>query len=195
MPGPIKTANDQITGVVVQKLVGRSWVNMCVKGWAVMSRWGTSVPAKTPLLYVLDPKTDGEELSSDDADDLAQAIARTNVQQTAEGLGLLDSSIPMLRDMTRSARVVGDVQKRRFTGLLMTPMGPLNVDVEEARQLAARLPDASSIRFIGLPVELLDVFHDGRRIPNFSPGRLGQSASQGGDGLLSAPVMDIDDAS
>jgi hypothetical protein len=109
------------------------------------------------------------------------------VQQTAEGLGLLDSSIPMLKDMTRLVRVVGDGQKRRFTGVFMTPMGPLNVNVDEARQLATRLPDASSIRFIGMPVGLLADFYDGRRIPDFVPGRLGQSALQGRDGLLSAP--------
>jgi len=93
-PGPIRTAEGQITGVLVQKRqpTGRRvrWLDKSVKGWAIMSRWGLAAPARLPFLYALDPKTDGENLTSEEIDDLVQAVARTHVEQTALGLGLLN---------------------------------------------------------------------------------------------------------
>lgn len=64
VPGPIKTAERQIGGVMVEQLqpglgIG-TWLPRSVKGWAVMSRWGIENPARDAFQYVLDPPTHGE---------------------------------------------------------------------------------------------------------------------------------------
>jgi hypothetical protein len=93
-PGPVKTAEGQISGVVVEKsqLVAGAerWIPRSVKGWAVMSRWSVEDPTRDAFQYVLDPNTDGEPLSGDDRAEIEQDVARVHVGQTLDGMGYHD---------------------------------------------------------------------------------------------------------
>jgi hypothetical protein len=84
-PGPIKTADGQIGGVVVEKsqrINGiRRWIPRSVKGWAVMSRWGVESPPRGAFQFVLDPETTCEPLSEGDRDEIVQDVARVHVGQ------------------------------------------------------------------------------------------------------------------
>jgi len=131
MPGPIKTADGQIRGVRVQKLSGAGlrmrWQSKRVKGWAIMSRWGLANPSRAAFLYALDPETEGEKLAPEENDDLIQAVARTHIEQTALGLGLLkDTEEGFEPALRRRVRLEGDAEKRFFAGIVVTPFGPIS---------------------------------------------------------------------
>lgn len=83
LPGPIKTADGQLKGVVIERLrkvAGKErWAAVRTKGWAVMSRWGVEIPPRDAFLYVLDPDTHGEPPSPHERDDMVQDIARAHV--------------------------------------------------------------------------------------------------------------------
>jgi hypothetical protein len=93
-PGPIKTADKQISSVRIQRRIRRAgdmkWVDRSFKGWAVMSRWGIEDPPREPYLFVFDPETLGEPLREDEISGLVQEVAREHVRQTLEGLGYGD---------------------------------------------------------------------------------------------------------
>ena len=198
MPGPIKTADGQIRGVRVEKRsfagMRKRWSPKRVKGWAVMSRWGTADPPREPFLYALDPETEGDKLSSDELDDLIQAVARTHVKQTAFGLGLLktveDDMKPIAR---RRVRVADDQEKRTFAGAIITPFGPLDLDFDRARELAALLPNPDMVRFIGLEDGLFDNFLAQESLVPGQRQQIGDHAIVGSDGLVVASIRQIID--
>lgn len=198
MPGPIKTANGQITGVRVQKRVRhrsrRTWQSKRVKGWAVMSRWGLASPPRDPFLYALDPTADGEPPTLEEIEDLVQAVARTHVAQTALGLGLLTvfdgEMVPAPR---RRVRVADDQEKRTFAGAVMTPFGPLDLDPDDAKGLTALLPDPNLVRFIGLEEGLFTSFLEGRSLVPRERQRIGEFSLVGRDGLVVSPISQIID--
>jgi hypothetical protein len=193
-PGPIRTAEGQITGVRVQKRTrtvrGLRWHSRSVKGWAVMSRWGLAAPPRAPFLYALDPKTDGDELTDDERDDLIQAVARTHVEQTALGLGLLkQADDETLSSAPRSrVRVADDPEKRLFTGAVISPFGFLDLDLAQAKSLSALLPDPKMLRFVGIEQGLFESFLQGQPLQPRQRQRIGDRAVLGSDGLVVAPV-------
>lgn len=197
-PGPIKTAEGQITGVRVQKLQPPGklprWKSKTVKGWAVMSRWGLASPPRAPFLYALDPDTPGEKPTPEDVDDLVQAVARTHVAQTALGLGLLKPFDEKLAAAPRrGVRLAGDDAKRLFSGAVITPFGPLGIDLDQARALADLLPDPDLVRFVGMEETLLSDYLDHLPLAPRLGQRLGERSILGRDGLVVAPVKQIID--
>lgn len=196
-PGPIKTAEGQITGVRVQKKVHHpqrtTWQSRRIKGWAVMSRWGLANPARDPFLYALDPETDGEKPTPEEIDELVQAVARTHVQQVASGLGLLDTDKAPTA-VPRRARVVGDTEKQRlFIGSVITPFGLLDLDFDRARELAALLPNPHLVRFLGLEEVLFNNYLQGQTLLARHKQRIGDLSLLGSDGLVVAPIDRITD--
>lgn len=198
MPGPIKTADGQIRGVRVEKLIRAGsrtiWRPRRMKGWAVMSRWGVANPPRDPFLYALDPETEGKEPSPEEIEDLVQAVARTSIEQTALGLGLLkaldDKVTPIAR---RRVRVSADEEKRLFAGAVITPFGPLNLDLAQAGELSSLLPDPDLVRFIGLEESLLTDYLQGAPLLPRQGQRIGDDTLLGSDGLLVAPIKRIID--
>lgn len=198
-PGPIRTAEGQIRGVRVQKrtrtIRGLQWHNRSVKGWAVMSRWGVANPSRAPFLYALDPKTEGKELTEEEREDLVQAVARTYVEQTSLGLGLLKRvDETLLSAPRRTVRVNGDQKKRLFAGAVITPFGLLDLDVGQAKALSSVLPDPDMVRFIGIEQGLFDDYRQGRQLTPRTRERIGDRAITGVDGLVVAPLGDVSDA-
>lgn len=198
-PGPIKTADGQIRGVHVQKRTrtarGLRWFNRSVKGWAVMSRWGLVDPPRAPFLYALDPKTEGDELTEEERDDLIQAVARTHIEQTAIGLGLLkwfdeDALVPTPRHLVR---VADDTEKRPFAGAVITPFGRLDMDLEQARELSLLLPNPDLVRFVGLEQALFQDYLQGQPLATTQRQRIGDQSEIGKDGLIVGPVSEIID--
>ena len=198
VPGPIKTADGQITGVRVQKRVrnrlGMTWRSKHVKGWAVMSRWGLADPPRAPFLYALDPETEGEELTPEELEQLTQAVARTHITQTGLGLGLLKISDNDMVPTPRSrVRVADDQENQFFAGAVITPFGPLDLDIDRAKALSAFLPDPNLVRFVGLEEELFSRFLAGQTLAPRARQRIGNSSLVGRDGLVVAPINQIID--
>lgn len=198
MPGPIKTADGQIRGVLVEKLMRAGprpiWRPKRVKGWAVMSRWGIATPPRDPFLYVLDPKTDGGQLTPEEVDALVEAVARTHIEQTALGLRLLkriDGEVaPTAR---RLVRVVDDQEKRTFAGAVITPFGLLDLNLDRARELADLLPDPDLVRFVGLEESLFANYLAQQPLLPRQKQRIGDLSVVGSDGLVVAPIKQIID--
>lgn len=198
-PGPIKTADGQIKGVRVQRLTptqrGPRWHNRSVKGWAVMSRWGLVDPPRAPFLYALDPETEGAPLTEAERDDLVQAVARAHIEQTAYGLGLLkrvdgDMLGPAPR---RHIRVTGDREKRQFAGAMITPFGPLDMEIAQARALSELLPDPDLVRFVGLDQGVFENYLQNQPLVPRQRERISDLAVVGKDGLVVAPIAEIVD--
>ena len=198
MPGPIKTADGQIRGVRVEKLVRAGprpiWRPKRVKGWAVMSRWGLADPPRDPFLYALDPETDGDKLTPEEIVALVQAVARTHVEQTALGLGLLkafdEAVTPTAR---RRVRVADDQAKRSFAGVVITPFGPLDMDFDRAKELADMLPDPDLVRFVGLEEGLFANYLERQPLVPRQQQQIGDRSIVGTDGLVVAPIKQIID--
>lgn len=82
LPGPLKTAADQIARAKVETLrlfpgtQRMYWAPRQVKGWGVMSRWATEQSNRRPLLYVMDPETEGSPIADEEIAELNQDIAR-----------------------------------------------------------------------------------------------------------------------
>jgi hypothetical protein len=197
-PGPIKTAEDQIMGVRVQKRAGAAlgkelWRSKSVKGWAVMSRWGIAAPPRDPFLYVLDPETEGEQPTPEEIEDLVQAVARTHVKQTAIGLGLLtpDDEHGETASPRRRVRVRDDDQTRHFSGAVVTPFGPFDLDLEQAIELSTLLPNPGLVRFVGLEESVFSSYLRGQRLTPRQRARIGDLSLMGNDGLLVAPISRI----
>jgi hypothetical protein len=200
IPGPIKTADGQIRGVRVQRRVRHGtrtrWQSKRVKGWAVMSRWGLTNPPRDPFLYALDPETEGEAPTPEELDDLVQAVARTHVEQTALGLGLLKSTGDEIAVAPRRlVRVAEDDQERLFAGAIVTPFGPLDLDFDRAKQLSELLPDPDLMQFVGLDEDLLDAYLQGEALAPRERQRIGNRSLLGRDGLVVAPVQQMIDVS
>jgi hypothetical protein len=196
-PGPIKTAEGQIKGVRVQKSIvtarGPRWSSKTVKGWAVMSRWGVATPPRAPFLYALDPETEGDHLTPTEVEELVQAVARTHVAQTAIGLGLLKPSDEheLKVQPRRQVRVRNDQQKRRFSGAVITPFGPLDLDFERANELSKLLPDPGLVRFVGLEEELFSSYLREQMLVPRQHERINELSLVGKDGLVIAPIDQI----
>ncbi len=201
VPGPIKTAAGQITGVRVEKRIPRRpgvrphWSARSVKGWAVMSRWGLAAPLRAPFLYALDPETEGEPLSKDETERLIQAVARTHLEQTAEGLGLIkpNDDGKIIFPPRRRVRVVDDASGRRFLGGVITPFGLLDLDLDQAKSLASYLPDPRLVQFVGLEESLFIALLQSSRIDPLAAVQIGERARLGADGLVVAALPDIID--
>ncbi|MNS09574.1 hypothetical protein D3C72_410620 [compost metagenome] len=201
VPGPIKTAAGQISGVWVERSTpGRPgtppvWTPQSVKGWAVMSRWGLTSPMRAPFLYALDPETEGEPLSTDDTTSLVQAVARMHLGQTAEGLGLFPqgTSDKITFAGRQRVRVGGDPTGRIFLGGVITPFGILNLDLTQARELASRLPDPRMVQFVGLEESLYFALLQSGRIDPLEAQRIGERTMLGPDGLVVGAISDMID--
>jgi hypothetical protein len=193
-PGPIKTAQGRITGVQVQKRTrnGMRWRSKTVKGWVVMSRWGLAGPYRDPFLYVLDPETEGKPPTPEEIQELVQAVARTHVEQTALGLGLLKLREDiMIVQPHRRVRVRGDVQERNFSGAVIRPFGPLDFDLDQANELSMLLPDPGLVRFVGLEEESFTSYLQEQALVPRQHERIGDLSLVGRDGLVVAPISQI----
>lgn len=198
MPGPIKTADGQISGVRVQKRVRHrtrtTWQSKGVKGWAVMSRWGLANPPRSPFLYALDPETEGEKPTPEEIDELVQAVARTHIEQTALGLGLLKSTDDRVTVTPRRlVQVADDHVKRHFAGSIITPFGPLDLDFDQAKELSDLLPNPDLVRFVGLEESVFTDYLQGQRLAPRERQRIGDRSLVGRDGLVVAPVQQVID--
>jgi hypothetical protein len=201
-PGPIKTADGQISGVVLEKALqaGRmkKWVPRSVKGWAVMSRWGVEDPKRDAFQYVLDPETDGEPLSAEDREEIVQDVARVHVAQTLEGMGytdlaaefgLADIAEPALPPQTATIEIEGE-HPSIYLGAAVGPFGLLPMTVAQARQVADALPTrmARQIRFVGMNIETIRRLRDRSALKPRVVRGLADGTSVGPDGLVFAPI-------
>ncbi|SOB93657.1 hypothetical protein [Thalassospira xiamenensis] len=204
LPKPIQTAAGQIQGVVVQKLntTGRRqrWRPIKVKGWAIMSRWGTAKdPSRPPFLYALDPWTDGEDPSDDEIEELVQAVARTHVKQIAKGLDLLTEQ----DERTSASRyhefqISGDPKNRTFLGQILSPWGPisppgsLRLGLFIRRKIFHRVFPKDAIMFVGLESNIWGKYLSESELTPIKPETLGDGAFLGQDSLVIAPISQIE---
>lgn len=159
-----------------------------------MSRWGLADPPRDPFLYALDPETDGDNLTSEEIDALVQAVARTHVEQTALGLGLLKAfDAEVTPTARRRFRVADDQEKRSFAGAVITPFGPLDLDFDRARELADMFPDPDLVRFVGLEEGLFTNYLERQPLLPGQRQQIGDRSIVGTDGLVVAPIKQIID--
>ncbi|WP_426434083.1 hypothetical protein [Bradyrhizobium genosp. P] len=203
LPGPLKTANGQIAGMVleIRSFVGggvERWTARSVKGWAVMSRWGVEEPDRGAFQYVLDPSTDGEPLSEDDREHVVQDVARLHVAQMLEGMGYSDLSaefgVAGIGDAARprlTATIeIEDEPPTEYLGAVIGPFGLLPMTLDEARAAAATLPPelASQIRFVGMEIDNIRRLRDLTALKPRHTREMADGTSVGPDGLVFAPI-------
>ena len=89
---PLKKAKTQLKKAVVQiRSPGTGRLRrLKTKGWAVMSRWSTVRNGCPPLLYALDPDTEGSEMTDEEASVAAQDIRRASLAGYMQALGHAD---------------------------------------------------------------------------------------------------------
>jgi len=204
-PGPIKTADKQISSVRVQERKRRGgqmqWVDRSLKGVAVMSRWGIEDPPRDPYLFVLDPETHGEPLSEDEIPAFVQQIAREHVRQTLEGLGYGDLvPDPNENGLTHPSRERQEVvlhfpeeEGRRFLGVVASPFGLLPLTVNEARMVMESQPPSTPLRFlfVGFDLDIVTRLLGGQPVDT-RPTRQAEDGTRiGSDGLLIAPLTRV----
>jgi hypothetical protein len=204
-PGPIKTAEGQISGVVLEKAqqAGRikQWTARKIKGWAVMSRWGVEDPKRDAFQYVLDPETDGERLSADDRKEVVQDVARVHVAQTLEGMGYTDLAAefgiagiaePALPRQTATIEIEGE-HPSIYLAAAVGPFGLLPMTLEEARQSAETMPEAlaQQIRFVGIDIDVVRQLRDKSVVESRLTRGMSDGTSIGPDDLLFAPIARI----
>jgi hypothetical protein len=200
-PGPIRKAVEQITGVQVEKRLAPGppprWRPRTIKGWAVMSRWGTANPARAPYLYALDPNTDGDPLTDQEQRDLEERIARRHVGLIAKGLGIIDAAdadaeepIPSRqRLIASSADLPGS-----YIGAIFSPLGVMDMSVEQARALGASLPDRRMLHFVGLDQKVVDAFFAETELMPQEAMRRRENIIVLPDGLIVAPITELQDS-
>jgi len=142
-------------------------------------------------MYVLDPKTDGEPLSSDEIEELSQAVARKSVEQTALGLRLIrEKGTEIIPAPRQRVTISGDSEKRGFAGAILSPFGILDVGLDQAVELAARIPNPNAIRFVGLEEEVLATYLEGRELKPAPRRKVNDNTVVGPDGFVVAPVTE-----
>jgi hypothetical protein len=163
LPGPKKTADGQLKGVVVEKLrkaAGKErWTAVRTKGWAVMSRWGVEIPPRDAFVYVLDPETQGEPPSVHERDEMVQDVARAHVGHLLAGMGfsemasqLLTEHVAGLDRAQEGAFLEADGEtSATYLGVPVGPLGVLPLSVAQARALVTTMP--GEIRFVGIDAD------------------------------------------
>lgn len=165
--GPLGKASTQLASAIVQMrstTTGR-FRRAKVKGWAVMSRWGTVQNRRPPLLYVLDPETLGHEMSEGEAKDAAQDIRRASLAGFMRVLGHPNSAARIaslsqidtntLREEVRSAE---EEWVSQGGGLFWTTGPPETVLLSDVTRSYDKLPSIE-----GEVVEIADHQFSGRR--------------------------------
>jgi hypothetical protein len=203
LPGPLKTAEGQIAGVVLEiRSFGRGgveiWTARSVKGWAVMSRWGVEEPDRDAFQYVLDPNTDGEHLSDGDREHLVQDVARVHVAQTLEGMGYSDLAgefgVAGFGDAVRPRQTatieIEGEPPIKYLGAVVGPFGLLPLTLDEARVAAAAMPAelAGQIRFVGIQIDDIRRLRDQSPLEPRPARGMADGTSVGPDGLVFAPI-------
>jgi hypothetical protein len=197
LPGPLRTANQQITSVWVQKRNSAGmWVNRQVKGWGVMSRWGLELPSRSAYHCVLDPETEGDPLEGDDLEESIQDVARSHVAYLLQGMGrpdLVDGSASPDISPLQVTATIDSLGERSFIGGIVTSFGFLPMSVDQARAVQATLPERlrPTVRFLGLEMEIVEQYRSGSSIKaqSLRIDRNGPSLSS--DGMLLAPLERI----
>ncbi|WP_050420530.1 hypothetical protein [Bradyrhizobium tropiciagri] len=197
LPGPIRTADGQLKGVVVEslrKVAGEErWTAVRTKGWAVMSRWGVEIPPRDAFIYVLDPDTPGDPPSAHERDDMVQDIARAHVAYLLAGMGFSEMASQLLAEHVaggnrapEGAFLGSDGEaSATFLGVPVGPLGVLPFPLDRARTLAQTMPD--SIRFVGVDADVIRRALAGQRLD--ARARRSEGPVQiGADGLLYAPI-------
>jgi hypothetical protein len=206
LPGPLKTAEKQIGGVVLEvRSLGRGgaeiWTTRSVKGWAVMSRWGVEEPDRDAFQYVLDPSTDGEPLSDGDREHLVQDVARVHVAQTLEGMGYPDLAgefgVAAYEDharprQTATLEIEGEASIE-YLGAIVGPLGILPMTLDQAIAAATAMPAelARQIRFVGMQVNDIRRLRDHTPLEPRKPRATADGTSIGPDGLVFAPLARV----
>ncbi|MBX5160809.1 MULTISPECIES: hypothetical protein [Rhizobium] len=198
LPGPLRTAYEQISRVWVQKVDPAGvWVNRQVKGWGVMSRWGVESPARRAYHCVLDPDTEGEPLSGEELEEAIQDVARSHVALLLDGLGrpdLVDKrASPGFSPQQVSATIEG-LGERTFIGGIVNNFGFLPMSIDDARAVQASLPERlrPTVRFLGLETDVVEQYRSGSVI-KAQPFRIDASGpSLSSDGMMLAPLERID---
>jgi hypothetical protein len=203
LPGPLKTAEKQIGGVVLEiRSLGRGgveiWTARSVKGWAVMSRWGVEEPDRDAFQYVLDPSTEGEPLSDDDREHLVQDVARLHVAQTLDGMGYPDLAgefgvaafeEPVRPRQTATLEIEGEAPVK-YLGAVVGPLGILPMTLDQAIAATAAMPVelARQIRFVGMQIDDIQRLRDQSPLEPRLPRETVDGTSVGPDGLVFAPL-------
>ncbi len=197
LPGPLRTAHEQISRVWVQKMNPAGvWVNRQVKGWGVMSRWGVETPARSAYHCVLDPDTDGEPLIGEELEEAIQDVARSHVALLLEGLGRADlvdkRASPVFSPQQVSATIDG-LGERTFIGGIVNNFGFLPMSIDEARAVQASLPDrlGPTVRFLGLETEVVEQYRSGSTIKAQALRIDSSGPSLSSDGMMLAPLERI----
>jgi hypothetical protein len=206
LPGPLKTAEKQIGGVVLEvRSFGRGgaeiWTARSIKGWAVMSRWGVQEPDRDAFQYVLDPPTDGELLSNDDREHLVQDAARLHVAQTLEEMGYTDLAgefgVAAFNDdarprQTATLEIEGEASIE-YLGAVVGPLGILPMTLDQAIATAAAMPAelARQIRFVGMQIDHIRRLRDQSPLEPRPPRATKDGTSVGPDGLVFAPLARV----
>lgn len=197
LPGPIKTADGQLKGVVIErlrKMAGKEhWTAVSAKGWAVMSRWGVEIPPRDSFLYVLDPDTHGERPSSHERDEMVQDIARAHIAHLLAGMGytgmasqLSAEQIPGVSRPLEGAFLGSDGEgSATYLGVPVGPLGVLPFPISQARTLDLTIPN--SIRFVGVDADIVRKALAAQRL-DARARRSDGPVQIGGDGLLYAPI-------
>jgi len=202
-PSPIRTASGQITGVRLQKRVRLKngkflWRNKSVKGWAIMSRWGTESPAAIPYLYALDPETIGQALTPTEVTEIIGLTARQHILSILSSFGLEELTFILNSGDTervivqdRPTFIVDDDDGREYVGAVFSPMGRLDISLTQARELASIPSVGPHLRFVGLDVEgILDVARGNN--DRARPWRkIGEQTFCGPDGTIIAPISAV----
>ncbi|WP_439364229.1 hypothetical protein ACNJYD_30790 [Bradyrhizobium sp. DASA03005] len=164
-PGPIKTAEGQIHGVVIEKLLGsgnkKRWTALSTKGWAVMSRWGAELPPRDAFLFALDPETRGQPPSNQDRDEMIQDVARSHVGHLLAGMGYGELASTLLvgqvsdagRPQEGASLDLDGEAETTYLGVPVGPSGILPVSIRTARRLEQDMPGA--IKFLGIDTEVI----------------------------------------
>lgn len=153
LPGPVKTAEKQIGGVVLEiRSFGRGGVEICtarsVKGWAVMSRWGVEEPDRDAFQYVLDPSTAGNPSPTATASIWCRTLHvftslkrwrgwATPISRANSALGLEGAARPQ---QTATIEIEGE-PPIKYLGAVVGPFGLLHLTLDRARLAAAAMPE------------------------------------------------------
>jgi hypothetical protein len=97
---PLRQAEIQLTStqVMVQDSATLQFTRRRVKGWGVMTRWATEQDRLRPLIFALDPETEGEPMREDETDSCVNDVQRRHYYALLSGIGHSDLAKRILAD-------------------------------------------------------------------------------------------------
>lgn len=206
---PLVKATRQLSRARVR--IRRTRISL--KGWGVMSRWGTDQNGLSPLLYVSDPKTRGEPLPDDEVQRLLKYAHWHQSMRILNALGITYFNDRLPDDLKIDLSEIVPPEDRRFnaaavqlniTGLRMKRfvggiIGPdarlLPMSVSAFHTALNRLPAAlrKQLYFFGIDKNRVGMTDPTDELPIREPDASEEQwASLGADGFVLAPVSVIE---